>query len=391
MESILITAARDWITQGAPATWPCTHLHEEGLDGLFFAGEPYQGRPTRVFAWLGLPQGASAGQRVPGVVLIHGGGGTAFARWVRWWNARGYAAIAMDTCGAMPFPDTGIVGSADWPRHSYSGPPGWGGFNQMDQPLQDQWAYHAAAAVVKAHSLLSAQPEVDPDRIGVTGISWGGFLTCLTAGIDSRFRCAAPVYGCGFVSETSIWTENGSFSGITASQFRDWQTHWDPAAVLPQAKMPMLWLNGSNDFAYWPPIWQKSALTAGGPRQLCLKVRWPHGHIPAAEENTEIVRFFQAHLLDGRPLLTLSPLQADGRLIRVCYHADRPPLCASLVVTRDEGPWPERQWHQLPAELLSGEAAAQAVLPDGTTAAYLSLLSEDWFYTTSDLFLPATS
>jgi hypothetical protein len=36
------------------------------------------------------------------MVLIHGGGGTAFADWVRLWTGRGYAAIAMDLCGCVP-------------------------------------------------------------------------------------------------------------------------------------------------------------------------------------------------------------------------------------------------------------------------------------------------
>ena len=48
-------------------------------------------------------------------------------------------------------------------------------------------------------------PGVDPDRIGVTGISWGGYLTCIVAGVDPRFRFAAPVYGCGFLGDNSAW------------------------------------------------------------------------------------------------------------------------------------------------------------------------------------------
>lgn len=388
MSSMLTEATRQWIADGVPAVWPCTHLAEAGLNGLFFASVPYQSRPTRVFAWLGLPAGASAQSRVPGVVLVHGGGGTAFARWARWWCARGFAAIAIDTCGAMPLPDTGIRGSADWPRHSYAGPPGWGSFDQADWPLQDQWVYHAAASIVKAQSLLAAQPEVDPDRIGITGVSWGGFLTCLAAGIDCRFRCAAPVYGCGFITEESIWTETGSFSIMTAQQFQTWQQHWDPSAVLPLARMPMLWLNGSNDFAYWPPIWHKSAAATAGPRQLCMKVRWPHGHIPAAEQADEIERFMKMHLLDGQPMLTIGPPVRSGACVQATYAGEQPVRCANLALTADRGPWPDRQWHLLPAFVDQTTRTIQAELPAGTSAAYLSLLDSDWLYTTSDLISP---
>ena len=36
------------------------------------------------------------------VVLVHGGGGTAFSEWVKLWAKRGYAAIAMDLAGCGP-------------------------------------------------------------------------------------------------------------------------------------------------------------------------------------------------------------------------------------------------------------------------------------------------
>ena len=162
---------------------------------MFYDGSPWHGKPTRVFAYYGLPK-IAPGAKVPGMVLVHGGGGTAFDVWVRLWNSRGYAAIAMDTCGCVPIGSYG-----KWQRHDAGGPPGWGGFNQVDEPAEDQWTYHAIADVVLAHSFWRSLPQVDPERIGVTGISWGGYLTCIVSGVDSRFRFAVPVYGCGFLGK----------------------------------------------------------------------------------------------------------------------------------------------------------------------------------------------
>src|SRR4051794_3110111 len=51
-----------------------------GLKPLFFDGLPYRGKPTRVFAWYGVP--ARRAGKVPAIVLVHGGGGTAFREWV---------------------------------------------------------------------------------------------------------------------------------------------------------------------------------------------------------------------------------------------------------------------------------------------------------------------
>ena len=77
--------------------------------------------------------------------------------------------------------------------------------NFAESEANQMWTYHAVAAVVRGHSLLASRPEVDSSRIGITGISWGGYLTCIVAGIDDRLKVAVPVYGCGFLHEDSAW------------------------------------------------------------------------------------------------------------------------------------------------------------------------------------------
>ena len=42
---------------------------------VYYAGEPYEGKPTRVFAYYGRPEGRGP---FPAVLLVHGGGGKAF-------------------------------------------------------------------------------------------------------------------------------------------------------------------------------------------------------------------------------------------------------------------------------------------------------------------------
>ena len=54
------------------------------------------------------------------------------------------------------------------------------------------------ADVIRGVSLLASLPDVDSKRLGITGISWGGYLTCIVASLDDRLRVAVPVYGCGF-------------------------------------------------------------------------------------------------------------------------------------------------------------------------------------------------
>jgi len=92
----------------------------------------------------------------------------------------------MDTCGA--FLTSARTIEQHRQRNEFSGPPGWGGLDRVNEPIEDQWMYHAVAAVIRGHSLLRSQPEVDAARIGITGISWGGIITNVVAGVDARDR-----------------------------------------------------------------------------------------------------------------------------------------------------------------------------------------------------------
>ena len=60
----------------------------------------------------------------------------------------------------------------------------------MDISKNQHWCYHGVANVIRAHSLIRSFPEVDDDRTAITGISWGGFLTCIVSGLDDRFKAA---------------------------------------------------------------------------------------------------------------------------------------------------------------------------------------------------------
>jgi dienelactone hydrolase len=340
-------------------------ISEPGVRGIFYDGLPWKGKPTQVFAWLGLPEKAARG-KVPAMVLVHGGNGTAHARWVRLWTERGYAAIAMDTCGA------GLAAiEPNQKRLDDGGPRGWdASFQQIDLPIEDQWAYHAVADIVLANSLLRSLPEVDAEKIGLTGISWGGYLTCLTAGVDQRFRFAAPVYGCGFLGEDSCWLPAFQKMGPAAAE--KWLSLWDPSVYLPQAKMPMLWVTGDADFAYPLNSLQKSYRLPAGERYLAVRRAMPHGH-PSGETPPEILALAEQLNFQGVPLARMTSQGIDGRLAWSQFAAEAPLEKAQLVSTVDLGPWQQRRWTVADAELDKATARVTATLPDGTRAFYFML------------------
>ena len=324
----------------APKTYAIDEPNPEGVKSIVIEGEMYKGVRTRFFAWWALPEGASSTNRVPGIVLVHGGGGTAFSSWVKSWADRGYAAIAMDTCGAFPKSEKPLGG---WLRHAYSGPNGWGErvFPLADDPPKDQWPYHAVATVIRSHSFLRSLPEVDPDRIGLTGISWGGFLTACTAGIDDRFAFAVPVYACAFLKDHSVWSEQ--FASLGAMGVR-WDELWDARNFLPSAKMPVLWVTGSNDYFFPLDSLQRGYdLLPKAPR-LAVRVRMPHGHPPYGDPAE--IRAFADHFAFGKPALPEFSTALDERRLSVKWNGfGRKAVRAELIYTASsDDNWSKREY-----------------------------------------------
>lgn len=358
-----------------PQVYDAAEYATNDVKTVFYEGEPYHGKPTRIFAYYGVPE-AKPGAKVPGIVLIHGGGGSAFVRWVKLWNARGYAAISMDTCGAI---SGNVFGNeqSKHQRHSWAGPAGWGGFDQLDDPIKDQWTYHAVAAVVRGHSLLRSLPGVDPDRIGVTGISWGGYLTCIVAGVDDRFTFAVPVYGCGFLREDSAWTE--TLKKMKKSSADKWEELWDPSSYLPLARAPFLWVTGSNDFAYHLPNLQKSYRALKVPYTLAVRLRMPHGHGAVGEKPSEILSFADQMTRKGAPLPRITQVTREDRHVHLTFECpvSRVVAQAELNVTSDRGAWKERKWTSLPVTLDSCTGVVTADIPESATVYYINLFVED--------------
>jgi dienelactone hydrolase len=354
----------------APKVFPSEAIHssDDRIRALFFEGAAYRGNPTRVFAWLGVPL-LAPGEKAPGIVLLHGGGGTAFESWVKLWVDRGYAAIAIDHFGSLPVPPDAKAR----PRNPDGGPPGGSlAFGQLGEPLRDQWPFQAVTAAVRAHSLLRAEPGVDPARIGVTGISWGGYLTCVVAGLDPRLRFAIPVYGCGHYADTVF---AGAIAKRPAAEPALWFSQWDAANYLSSVTAPTLWVNGTNDHFFWLPAWQQSyrQLPATN-RTLALRVAMPHGHPPAGDP-PEVLAFADSVVRGAAALAVVEPMQRDGDAVTAAYRSSRPILRAELnYCVESEGPWEPRKWLSIPATL--SPSAVTARLPADASVYFLNLIDD---------------
>jgi cephalosporin-C deacetylase-like acetyl esterase len=325
------------------------------LSTLYYEGEPWMGKPTRVFAYYARPAEPEDKKKVPAMVLVHGGGGTAFPEWARLWASRGYAALAMDLSGCeanrKQMTDGGPPQSDEWK------------FKRLKDGVKNMWPYHAVAAVLRAHSLLRSFPEVDRNRIGITGISWGGYLTCLAMSLDNRFKAAVPVYGCGFLHENSVWLP--VFASLPEDEKKTWVENFDPSRYLARCKTPSLWVNGTNDFAYPLDSYQKSYRSVRGPRLLSVQVRLPHGH-PQGWAPQEIHLFTDSifrrnDFARGLPLVRPPVIDVDK--VKMLYDGDTAVESSAFNWTTDlDKPWQQREWKTSTASVL-GLNDIEAELP----------------------------
>ncbi len=209
-------------------------FHDETCDieAIFYEGY----RDTKVFAYLGIPK-RKGDNKLPAIILQHGGLGKAKRDWVKRWNDLGFVAIAPDLYGCGPEEDLDFESKQK--RHPYAGIKPWDETAFLVD-YQNSGTYQDVIDVVYAHNILRSLSCVDSSKIGMTGISWGGVVTSLTIGVDDRLAFAAPVYGCGHLAETKTY-----FTHYILDEGKT--TQWDPAYFVAKAKIPVLYVNSDSD------------------------------------------------------------------------------------------------------------------------------------------------
>lgn len=338
---------------------------------IFYDGLTWKGKPTRVFAWLGVPKTSEG--KVPGIVLVHGGGGTAFKEWVKLWNDHGFAAISIAVEGQLERRvENSNARRAPWERHARAGPQRVGIFQDTDQPLKEQWMYHAQADTVLANSLLRSLPEVDENQVGLMGISWGGVITSTAIGIDERWAFAIPTYGCGHLFDSeNQW-------GRALGENDIYRNVWDSMMYMSRVKIPVLWLSWPKD-SHFPLDCLRATSQAGpGPRMISLIPGMGHSH-QAGWEPAESYAFAKSIVEDGKPWCEFKGIHIDDARVQAEFISEKPLDKAVLVSTTETGFTGNRTWTEQDATLTkSGDTwMVKTELPQGTTGWFVNAKSGD--------------
>lgn len=281
-------------------TLPTVTGHIEG-DGFVVDMLHYESLPgLTVTANLWRPSDPEPGTRHPAILYVcgHSGRGrngnkTAFQDQGMWFARHGYVCLVVDTLqlGEIAATHHGTYREGRWWWQSLGYTPAgvecWNGIRGID--------------------LLCERGDVDPGRIGVTGISGGGAATLWIAAADERVRAAVPVSG---MADLTAYVPDRCINGHCDCMFlvNTFQWPWARIAALV-APRPMLFINSDADPIF--PMGANERVAATLERVYALHGAGDRfdaqvsrgGHAYRADIRAGAYRFLNTHLKDDpRPV-----------------------------------------------------------------------------------------
>jgi dienelactone hydrolase len=151
----------------------------------------------------------------------------------------------------------------------------------------------------RAVDLLRSRDDVDDERIGYLGISYGGAMGGLLAGVESRVQAFVLMVGDGGLVEHFTGPEDADFGPLTAVS-RERRERWlaamrpvEPLAWVRKSTAPLLFLSGRNDESV-PP---RDARRYHRAAPASSEVRWyPSGHFLPPEAWCDAAHFLARHI-----------------------------------------------------------------------------------------------
>lgn len=246
-EPLDVQVIREWDEEGVHVKFVTYHLGA-------FEGQNGKTHRPRIAAYYAYPASET---KLPAIVDIHGGGGVGKPENAIYWAQQGYACISISWSTAKLKHEKEGSPNTDWDGlavgHGRGITPQ---FNTTTQPTEHTLSsvpspkncgyYLVTCAARRALTFLEEQPQVDANRLGISGHSMGG-MTTVYASMDPRVKAAVPSVG-GVDLLEDYWGVPGS------NKQRD---RWAPelfskvvAAInyWPLIKCPVLFLTAANDF-----------------------------------------------------------------------------------------------------------------------------------------------
>ena len=213
--------------------------------------------------WLMKPFGYQAGRKYPLVLYIHGGPHSAYGE--------GLFDEFQNLAGAGMF----VL---------FTNPRGSSGYGaDFTFSTRGRWGAEDYEDLMTAVDIVAKRPDVDSTRMGVTGGSYGGFMTAWITTKTNRFRAAQADR---MIARWGSWYGSSDAQGLTDFEF--YGKPWDnpamydtlsPIRYVDKVKTPTLIVQSEDDFR--TPIgeaeqWFNALRTRGVPVELLRYPRSTH-------------------------------------------------------------------------------------------------------------------
>jgi len=234
-----------------------------------------------VQGWVMLPKDYDPARKYPLIVEVHGGPAAAVESL---WGGRG-------GLNANAFSALGYFVLLPNPRGSY------GQGEAFTQANRKDFGYGDLRDILAGVDAVVAKYPVDPDRVGLTGWSYGGFMTMFAVTQTHRFRAA--VAGAGISDWQSYYGENSIDQWMVpyfgASVYDDPAVYAKSSAIsyIKQVKTPTLVVVGDRDgecpapqsFEFWHALRDQHV-----PTQLVVYPNEGHGFVDPAHRRDVLDR-----------------------------------------------------------------------------------------------------
>jgi len=215
-----------------------TRVNEEFLSGLeIVKPEPFQFKSSDglvLDGWVMKPVGFEEGKKYPAIIQVHGGPraayGEAFFHEMQLMTSNGFGVFFCNprgsSCYGKAFAD-GVIGD-------------WGGMDYQD--------------IMALRDVVANTPWVDDSKVGITGGSYGGYMTNWVVTQTDRFAAAVScrsisnMYTKYGVSDIGWYGNKAGFGGRDLWDSEDFIMERSPIRHAPKVVTPLLLVHSDQDY-----------------------------------------------------------------------------------------------------------------------------------------------